>query len=489
MRASRYFFSILFLFLLLSMASCHKPAPAIYEASSAETEHPSVIDTLALANGHDYVDLGICNGLCWATMNVGATHENEPGTHFFWGDTNADPQAYHDFNFQFYPLGYPLSKYIIIVDEPRDPNKFLDSDGKAALEPSDDAAHVNWGGGWRMPYHEEIDSLLALCSWDKDTLGGVSGYRVTSLREGFTDRSIFLPFTGARIYLTTSRQNQGVYLWSKDVVDWPSDLAWGLVANEEYIARSSYVRYLGQTVRPVFMPGEQLVEKVELDTVHLRMTPGQPDRKLTARIFPSNATRQKVQWLSSNCNIATVDKEGNITALSPGWCYISATATDGTSQSSLCRLEVVDPQPLSHECISLGVANHIRWATCDVGASTPEEAGQLFTLEEARSIRWGDHWRLPTTEELDAMRRQCIWSIITINGVKGFRVSANYTDSNFIFLPTPSVLSPRGYWAATPSHADDGMQSIIAVTADTTFWSFRPDTCRLAVRLVYSLGD
>ena len=58
--------------------------------------------------------------------------------------------------------------------------------------PEDDAAHVNWGGEWRMPTIDEVDELIQQCSWTWTQLNDVYGYKVT----GPNGNSIFLPAAG-----------------------------------------------------------------------------------------------------------------------------------------------------------------------------------------------------------------------------------------------------------------------------------------------------
>lgn len=477
------------LFLLLIISSCSKNPSDIKE--SGNNNLSIEIDTALLANGHDYVDLGICNGLCWATMNIGAERIEDRGEHFFWGEADIFKRKRTFFQLDFYTFGNPISKYVSIDPEYKKHGRLLDMDGKLTLEATDDAAQFSWGGGWRMPYCNEIDSLLALCSWQKVEINGIGGYKVTSKKPGYEDRSIFLPFTGAAKYTSIIRQNQGVYLWAKDMVDDACANAYGLVANEEYISRSSYARDTGQAIRAVFQPGEVLVEKVELDTTRLQLFVGDPTHQLSASVFPTNATRSHLYWFSSDYSVASVDQEGNISTYSPGWCYITAIATDGTSQAGVCRVEVMDPTPLSHECVNLGIGNLLRWATMDVGATSPEETGSLMTLEEARNHQWGDHWRLPTAEELESLRRDCKWEPEVLYGISGFRVRgmAHDTEKYSIFLPASSLYSIHSYWSESESRVSNTFQSIMSLFPDSAFWSYSPVTSRHSVRLVYSLGD
>ncbi len=56
--------------------------------------------------------------------------------------------------------------------------------------------------------------------------------------------------------------------------------------------------------------------------------------KLAYTITPSDATNQKVSYMSSNSNVATVDLNGNVTALNKGTATITITTEDGNKTSS-----------------------------------------------------------------------------------------------------------------------------------------------------------
>ena len=60
------------------------------------------------------------------------------------------------------------------------------------LAPEHDAAHVHWGGGWRMPTKQELDDLISKCNWAWTTVNGVQGWIIT----GKDSASIFLPCAG-----------------------------------------------------------------------------------------------------------------------------------------------------------------------------------------------------------------------------------------------------------------------------------------------------
>ncbi|MBO7415309.1 MAG: hypothetical protein J6T18_06405 [Bacteroidaceae bacterium] len=137
-----------------------------------------------------------------------------------------------------------------------------------------------------------------------------------------------------------------------------------------------------------------------------------------------------------------------------------------------------------HEWVDLGLS--VKWATCNVGASSPSAYGDYYawgetstkssytvenyrfrtsgnswdnvklskyntqsdrgivdnrsTLElsdDVASQKWGGSWRMPTYEEFDELLDKCTWEWTTLNGVGGYRVTSEipgYTDRS-IFLP------------------------------------------------------
>ena len=81
------------------------------------------------------------------------------------------------------------------------------------------------------------------------------------------------------------------------------------------------------------------VESVSLDKTNLELTEGET-AQLTATVLPDNATNKNVTWSTSNASIATVDANGEVTAVSAGTATITATA-DG--KSATCTVTVTRP--------------------------------------------------------------------------------------------------------------------------------------------------
>lgn len=137
-----------------------------------------------------------------------------------------------------------------------------------------------------------------------------------------------------------------------------------------------------------------------------------------------------------------------------------------------------------HEWVDLGLS--VKWATCNVGASSPEEYGDYYAWGEtttkssyyesnsktyghdmgsiasnpsydaARANR-GGNWRMPTEEEMLELINRCTWTWATKNGHYGYEVTGPNKKS--IFLPAAGTLYGESldfagesgyYWSATP---------------------------------------
>ena len=61
---------------------------------------------------------------------------------------------------------------------------------------------------------------------------------------------------------------------------------------------------------------------------------------IKATVAPSNATNSSVKWVSSSPDVATVDDNGNVTALKAGSTTITCTAVDGSGVSASCSVTV-----------------------------------------------------------------------------------------------------------------------------------------------------
>lgn len=139
------------------------------------------------------------------------------------------------------------------------------------------------------------------------------------------------------------------------------------------------------------------------------------------------------------------------------------------------------------KAVDLGLS--VKWATCNVGASRPEEYGSYYAWGETKSeysesnsitfnkqigtiagysrydaarANWGGSWRLPTMAEFDELIANCTSTWTTRNGTAG-QLFTSKKNGKSIFLPAAgcrngSSLDSAGeygdYWSASP-HASD----------------------------------
>lgn len=83
------------------------------------------------------------------------------------------------------------------------------------------------------------------------------------------------------------------------------------------------------------------VKGVSLDKTSVTLAAGKKVT-LNASVVPASASNQKVTWSSNNYDVATVDKNGVVTAKSSGYAEITAKSKDG-GYTAICRITVIEP--------------------------------------------------------------------------------------------------------------------------------------------------
>lgn len=201
-------------------------------------------DGKGVHEGHEFVDLGLPSGLKWAAYNVGAESPEQSGDYFAWGEV--EPKSYYFWNTYKYSGDKDSTFTKYCTDTLCGLNGFVDN--KLQLDIEDDAAHVNWGGNWRMPTDDEWKELLDNCKWIWTTLNGVKGYRVISKRNG---NSIFFPAAGYKEEYSLFNAGSHGYYWSTWLDLDNTDSAWYLYVYSKGVLRYNHLRSVGRSVRPV----------------------------------------------------------------------------------------------------------------------------------------------------------------------------------------------------------------------------------------------
>jgi len=185
---------------------------------------------LSGTNGHEYVDLGL--SVYWATCNVGATTPEGYGDYFAWGETSPKTT-------------YSWSNYKYSNSTGSVMTKYNSTDGKTTLDIEDDAAHVNWGGSWRMPTNEELAELFS-CSLSNQSISNIKGFQFVN-----NGNSIFIPKAGAYYDETSIWDLQShVDIWSASLcTNISTAVLYGGDAGDQ--DRYEGERYQGRSIRPV----------------------------------------------------------------------------------------------------------------------------------------------------------------------------------------------------------------------------------------------
>lgn len=232
----------------------------------------------------------------------------------------------------------------------------------------------------------------------------------------------------------------------------------------------------------------QLVTSITLSQTTLSLTlPNNKFNKLTATIQPNDATNKNITWSSSNTDIAIVNQTGKVTAKAKGSCTVIAAAADSSGVKAECQVTVCSDKSGiidGREYVDLDLPSGTLWATCNIGASSPEEFGnyyawgetttkndyswstykyckgsyvtmekycvdssygyngftdgvtELLPMDDAATANWGSEWQMPSLNQfqelIDSNYTTTEW--ITLNGKQGRKITSR-SNGKSIFLP------------------------------------------------------
>ena len=175
------------------------------------------------------------------------------------------------------------------------------------------------------------------------------------------------------------------------------------------------------------------------------------------------------------------------------------------------------------EYVDLGIPSKTMWATCNVGASKPEDEGLLFQfgrvdgykygdknnkfikndknkqdtgshyrplttsgkvykkydildlIDDAAHVHMGGAWRMPTKDQLEELYYNTTHKVVTINGLQGMLFTSNINNKQ-LFVPF------TGFW-----HNDNFIDAGI----NTSIWSsqIRASSTVYAYRIYCSSGN
>ena len=253
--------------------------------------------------------------------------------------------------------------------------------------------------------------------------------------------------------------------------------------------------------------GSWLVTKITLSETSITLKPDET-KTITATVLPEDADNKSVTWESSDEDVAEVNKNGRVIANAEGECTITCTAVDGSGVKAKCKVWVMPDGTYGttngHDWVDLGLPSGTLWATCNVGASSPEEYGnyyawgetttksnydwstykwckgtyatmtkyctesnygyngftdgrtELLSADDAATANWGNSWQMPSNEQIKELISNTSLKVKQQNGVDGVLITSELNKNN-IFLPyacryvETQIYEPSGiygsYWS------------------------------------------
>ncbi len=127
-----------------------------------------------------------------------------------------------------------------------------------------------------------------------------------------------------------------------------------------------------------------------------------------------------------------------------------------------------------HEAIDLDLPSGLLWASCNIGATKPEQIGTYYSWgttspydiydtylitynvlplsKDAANATWGGAWRMPTKNEYQELIDNCTWTSTTKNSASGFEAKSKKNGRSIFFPATGCYFGNRGFDSSTTGH-------------------------------------
>ena len=189
--------------------------------------------------------------------------------------------------------------------------------------------------------------------------------------------------------------------------------------------------------------------------------------------------------------------------------------TEKTSpRRNVVKISEPDGHLNGHGYVDLGLPSKTKWATCNVGANSPEDYGYYLAWGEveqkneynyketplcgvaiddisnnenydAAKIKWGDGWSIPTKYQWDELIRFCKIRVTKKNGVNGVLLVGRNGKS--VFFPSGGngkngtfvdfVGSEGGYWSSNADYTYRGKIGYPPDAYSTFYLTWSTDEC------------
>ncbi|MBO4671804.1 MAG: Ig-like domain-containing protein [Bacteroidales bacterium] len=209
------------------------------------------------------------------------------------------------------------------------------------------------------------------------------------------------------------------------------------------------------------------VKTVKLSDYQVSLKEGETSKAIKVSFDPEDAGDKSFSVASSAPSIAEAakvsDTEFSVKGITGGVAEITVTSPDGPSAVLIAKVI-----PAIQE-VDLGLPSGVKWASFNIGATAPEDYGNLYAWgettpkekyssdnyvfglepfskyndtdnkiyldpeDDAATAMYGDGWRTPAVVEVRELRDKCTWEWTEVNGVKGQKVTG--PNGKSLFLP------------------------------------------------------
>ncbi|MBP5703417.1 MAG: hypothetical protein J6X12_01800 [Paludibacteraceae bacterium] len=366
-----------------------------------------------------FVDLDLPSGTLWAKFNLGANRPEEFGDLYAWGETETKPT-------------YSWYSYFDSDDGGSTFYKYYYAGGMIELDDEDDAAWNVWGPKWRMPTSEELSELIDNCYWEwtksyKNT--NICGYIVYKARTDY-DKGYIVDTTSEKRPGYNVDEDKHLFLPSAGFGffgEWNSKNEKGY-----YWTRSLSSSYEGRKLSfsSYSIYNDPVINRGRCNGYSVRPVYTEKSSNVAPVVIDTAADTINVLTPSDTSYVDLALPSGNLWAS----CNIGATTPEG--RGNYFAWGETEPKKVS--------VNEYKWENDKYGIIKYNTADSLTTLlpeDDAATVIWGDDWRIPTVEDFNELIENCEISREEINGVAGTKFTAE--NGNWIFLPFAGYLDKK----------------------------------------------
>ncbi len=509
------------------------------------------------------VDLGLPSGTKWASCNLGASSPEDPGGRYAWGETEEklvySDETYVNFDkstHTFRNIGNDICGTVYDVAHVKwgglwhmpsqadfeelvtfstyewttfrgvRGGKFTGPNGKSIFLPIID---LNNNDYW-LGYDDGFTPITGY--WYDLSNGGANCFTIAEEPTGYFDyRSLGLLIRPVYSNISTSKivdlgLPSGTRWASCNVgASYPEDVggkyAWGETGEKSVYDWSTYMHCNGTAATCLNIGSD--ISGTKFDVAHVKW--GDNWRM---------PTKDEISELINNCKHLYIDggllftgPNGNSIFLPEATTIWSSTLDTGPfafsftsfidmagdlyyflhgdSPNYRCEGYAVRPvyspssPPATVEIIDLGLPSGTKWASCNVGATKPEEYGGYYAWGEIEEkevynqstykyyqngkyvnlgsdisgteydvahAKWGGKWCMPTLDDIKELLDNCTFEWTTLNGVEGEKFTSKILG-NSIFLPAAGFrwdgdligAGSWGYYWSSMRYPDDSFST------------------------------